>query len=40
VATQVHLDSRGRIVLGGTVEAPWLSTRYGLAFARFLSGRR
>jgi hypothetical protein len=40
VATQAHLDSRGRIVLGGTVEAPWLSTGYGLAFARFLSGRR
>ena len=38
--TQVHIDSRGRIVLGGTVEAPWLSTGYGLAFARFLSGGR
>ena len=38
--TQVHIDSRGRIVLGGTVEAPWLSTGYGLAFARFLSDRR
>jgi uncharacterized delta-60 repeat protein len=42
-ATQVHIDSRGRIVLGGTVETlrqhrP--STEYGLAFARFLSGRR
>jgi len=37
-ATHVHLDSRGRIVLGGTVEAPWLPTGYGLAFARFLSG--
>lgn len=39
-ASQVHIDSRGRIVAGGTVKAPWLSTGYGLAFARFLSGRR
>jgi uncharacterized delta-60 repeat protein len=42
-ATQVHMDSRGRIVLSGTVETlrqhrP--STGYSLAFARFLSGRR
>lgn len=42
-ATQVFIDSRGRIVLGGTVETlrryrP--PTDYGLAFARFLSGRR
>jgi uncharacterized delta-60 repeat protein len=37
-ATQVHLDSRGRIVLGGTVEGPWLATGYGLGFARFHSG--
>ncbi len=42
-ATQVHVDSRGRIVLGGTVETLRLHkppTEYGLAFARFLSGRR
>jgi hypothetical protein len=38
--TQVQIDSRGRIVVGGTVRAPWLSTGYGLAFARFLGGRR
>jgi len=42
-ATQVHVDSRGRIVLGGTVETlrqhrP--STDYRLVFARFLGGRR
>lgn len=42
-ATQGYIDSRGRIVLGGTVETlrqhrP--STGYGLAFARFVSGRR
>lgn len=42
-ATQVFIDSRGRIVLGGTVETlrhhrP--PTGYGLAFARLLSGRR
>lgn len=40
-ATQVHVDSRGRILLGGTVvtlrrnQPP---TGYGLAFARLLSG--
>jgi len=39
-ATQVHRDSSGRIVLGGTIEAPYLSTGYGLAFARYLSGGR
>lgn len=42
-ATQVHLDSRGRIVLSGTVETLRLhqpSTKYSLAFARLLSGRR
>lgn len=39
-ATHVHLDSRGRILVGGTVGAPWLRTGYGLAFARFLSGGR
>lgn|GEM_PF-1697621 len=41
--TQVHVDSRGRIVLGGTVETlrryrP--ATERGLAFTRLLSGRR
>ena len=40
MASQVYRDSRGRIVLAGTVAAPWLSTGYGLAFARFLSGGR
>jgi len=42
-ATQVFLDSRGRIVLGGTVETLRLhqpSTGYSLAFARLLSGKR
>ncbi|MGE5281863.1 MAG: hypothetical protein ACM3N0_06005 [Chloroflexota bacterium] len=42
-ATQVYIDSRSRIVLGGTVETLRLHrppTGYGLAFARFLSGRR
>jgi hypothetical protein len=39
-APQVYLDSRGRIVLGGPVEAPWLSTGYGFALVRFLSGGR
>ncbi|HET8813501.1 MAG TPA: hypothetical protein VFM51_00920 [Solirubrobacterales bacterium] len=42
-ATQVHVDSRGRIVLGGTVITLRLNqtpTGYGLAFARLLSGRR
>ena len=42
-ATRVHIDSRGRIVLGGTVETLRLRrppTRFGLAFARFLSGGR
>lgn len=38
--THVHVDSRGRIVVGGTIGAPWLPTGYGLAFARFLSGGR
>lgn len=37
-ATQVYLDSRGRIVLGGTVAAPWISGRYGFALVRLLSG--
>lgn len=42
-ATQVYIDSRGRIVLGGTVETLRLHrppTEYRLAFARFLSGKR
>ncbi len=42
-ATQVHIDSRGRIVLGGTVETlrqHQPPTEYGLAFARFFSGKR
>jgi len=42
-ARQVFLDSRGRIVLGGTVETLQRHgppTEYSLAFARFLSGRR
>lgn len=39
-ATQVYVDSRGRIVLAGTVEAPWLSTGYGFALVRLLSGKR
>lgn len=38
--TQVYLDSRGRIVIGGTVEGLWPSTGYELAFARLLSGGR
>ncbi len=40
MASQVYRDSRGRLVLAGTVVAPWLSTGHGLAFARFLSGGR
>lgn len=42
-ATQVYLDSRGRIVLGGTVETlrpHQPATKYSLAFARLLSGGR
>lgn len=39
-ATQVYLDSRGRIVLGGAVTAPWLFGRYGFALVRLLGGRR
>lgn len=42
-ARQVFIDSRGRIVLAGTVETLRRRrppTDYGLAFARFLSGRR
>ncbi|HEU4598247.1 MAG TPA: hypothetical protein VFS26_00745, partial [Solirubrobacterales bacterium] len=39
-ATQVYLDSRGRIVLGGTLAAPWLSGRPGFALVRLLSGGR
>ncbi|HEX6228469.1 MAG TPA: hypothetical protein VFZ41_03290, partial [Solirubrobacterales bacterium] len=35
---QVYIDSRGRIVVAGTVAGT--SIGYGLAFARFLSGRR
>ncbi len=38
-ATQVHIDSRGRIVAGGPVNAPWLPNGHGMAFARFLSER-
>lgn len=42
-ATQVHLDSRGRIVLGGTVvtlQRHGPATGYSLAFVRLLGGRR
>ena len=39
-ATQVHLDSQARIVLAGTVEAPWLQSRYGFGLVRLLSGGR
>lgn len=37
-ATQVSLDSRGRIVLSGTVAAPWLPSGHGFALVRLLSG--
>jgi len=38
IASQIFFDSRGRIVLAGTVETPSLSTGYGLAFARLSGG--
>jgi hypothetical protein len=38
IASQIFFDSRGRIVLAGTVETRSLPTGYGLAFARVRSG--
>jgi hypothetical protein len=38
MASQVHLHSRGRIVLGGIVETPSLSTGTGSPLPRYLSG--
>jgi uncharacterized delta-60 repeat protein len=36
---QLVLDSRGRIVVGGPVTTPRLTTGHGFAFARYLGGR-
>ena len=38
-ATEVMVDKRGRIVVGGGVTTPRLSTGGGFAIARYLSGR-
>ncbi len=38
-ATEVMVDERGRIVVGGGVTTPRLSTGGGFAIARYLSGR-
>jgi uncharacterized delta-60 repeat protein len=38
-ATQVAVDARGRILVGGLISTPRLSTGGGFAVARYLSGR-